>query len=113
MAHDVDGVWEIVQSNGFLVRVDIAQPRDPSGNLADGDLHGAAKEVGAGGVDLVEANLSGALRGDSFEFTADWPNGTKGQYSGNFDPGGNLSGVTFDLANPTSQATWFRQQPQF
>lgn len=113
MAHDVDGIWEIVQSNGFTVRVDIAQPRDASGNLADGDLHGAAKVVGAGGVDLAEADLSGALLGNSFEFTVAWPNGSKGQYSGTFDAGGNLSGVTFDLEHPTSQATWFRQEPQF
>ncbi|HCU93797.1 MAG TPA: hypothetical protein DHU96_14150 [Actinobacteria bacterium] len=78
-----------------------------------GIMHGAAKIVGAAGADLAEADLTGMLRGNSFEFTVAWPNGTKGQYSGTFDPGGNLSGVTFDLENPTSQATWFRQEPQF
>jgi hypothetical protein len=112
MAHDVDGIWDLVQSNGFTVRVDIVQPRGPGG-LTDGELHGAAKQVGAGGVDLAEANLSGALSGNSFEFVVAWPNGSKGQYSGNFDAGGNLSGVTFDIAHPESQATWFRQVPQF
>jgi hypothetical protein len=104
MAHHVDGAWILVQSNGFRVEVDIAQARDSNGNLADGALHGSAQVIGG-----AEANLSGRLSGDSLEFGVDWPNGTVGQYSGNFDAGGNLSGVTFDLANPTSQATWFRQ----
>jgi hypothetical protein len=76
-------------------------------------LHGAAKELNPGGVALAEANLSGALSGSSFEFTVAWPNGSTGQYTGNFDAGGHLSGVTFDVAHPTSQATWFRQEPQF
>jgi len=112
MAHDVDGIWELVQSNGFGVRVDIAQAQDASG-LADGDLHGAAKELDPSGTELAEANLSRALHSDSVEFTVAWPNGTQGQYSGTFDAGGHLSGVTFDIANPTSQATWFRREPQF
>ncbi len=109
MAHNVDGVWELTQSNGWGVRVDIAQPRDSNGNLADGNLHGAATEINPGGSDVAEANLNGALVGNSFEFAVDWPNGTVGQYSGGFDAGANLSGVTFDLAHPTSQATWFRR----
>jgi hypothetical protein len=113
MAHNVDGIWELVQSNGFTVRVDIAQARDPGGGLADGGLHGAAKEINGAGVALAEANLSGALNGSSFEFTVAWPNGSTGQYTGNYDAGGHLSGVTFDVAHPTSQATWFRQEPQF
>ena len=49
MAHDVDGIWDLVQSNGVTVRVDIVQPRCPGG-LADGELQGAAQEVGAGGL---------------------------------------------------------------
>jgi hypothetical protein len=92
-----------------VVTVDIAQPRDPVGNLADGALHGAAKIPGLFDLPIAETNLTGVLRGDDFEFRADWPNQTKGQYSGRFDPTGRLSGITFDLANPGSQATWFRR----
>jgi hypothetical protein len=33
MAHDVDGIWDLVQSNGFRVRVDIVQPRCPAASL--------------------------------------------------------------------------------
>jgi hypothetical protein len=108
MAHNVDGIWSLVQSNGFVVTVDIAQPRDPNGRLADGPLHGAAKIPGLFDLPIAETNLTGSLRGDDFEFRADWPNETRGQYSGRFDPSGRLSGVTFDLANPGSQATWAR-----
>jgi hypothetical protein len=113
MAHNVDGIWELVQSNGFGVQVDIVQSRDAGGALADGALRGAAKELNSAGTELAEANLSGALSGNSFEFTVAWPNGSEGQYSGSFDAVGHLSGVTFDVAHPTSQATWFRQVPQF
>jgi hypothetical protein len=109
MAHNVDGVWSLVQSNGFVVTVDIAQPRDPNGHFADGPLNGAAKIPGLFDLPIAETNLTGMLRGDDFEFRADWPNETKGQYEGRFDPVGRLSGITFDLANPGSQATWFRR----
>lgn len=57
--------------------------------------------------------MLGALNGDSFEIVVDWQNGTKGQYSGSFDPAGHLSGVSFDVKNPTAQTTWFREEPQF
>jgi len=60
--------------------------------LADGDLHGAAKELDSSGTELAEANLSGALHGDSVEFTVAWPNGTQGQCSGTFDAGGHPVG---------------------
>ena len=112
MAHDVDGI-------GISCRATVSRcgwtscSHDSPRGLADGDLHGAAEQVNSSGVDLAEANLSGALSGNSFEFVVAWPNGSEGQYTGNFDAGGNLSGVTFDIAHPTSQATWFRQVPQF
>jgi hypothetical protein len=56
--------------------------------------------MNSSGAELAEANLSGALNGNSFELTVAWPNGSKGQYTGNFDAGGHLSGVTFDIAHP-------------
>jgi hypothetical protein len=105
MARDVDGAWQLAQSNGFTVEVDIVQPRDGSGNLGDGDVHGGAKIVEGGSG---EANLEGNLAGDALEFRVHWPNGAVGQYSGRYDASGSLSGVTFDIANPGSQATWFR-----
>jgi hypothetical protein len=109
MAHDVDGTWDIVQSNEYKVRVTIEQPRDPDGNFADGDLSGSADEITPHGTDVSQQILTGKLIGDSFEMLVDWHNGSIGQYSGNYDPAGNLSGVTFDVNHPTAQATWLRQ----
>jgi hypothetical protein len=115
MAHDVSGSWEIVQSNGYRVALDITQPREtqfgpngPIGLLADGLLTGTADEITPKGTDVSRQSLTGELLGDSFEIVVDWHNGSKGQYSGNFDPAGHLSGVTFDVNNPKAQATWFR-----
>ena len=70
---------------------------------ADGSLRGSGRIVGG-----REANGSGQLTGNAFLFTVDWNNNGKGgQYSGTFDGEGRLSGVTFDIDNPGSQATWF------
>jgi hypothetical protein len=112
MAHNVSGKWEIVQSNGYRVAVDISQPTEsPNGLvtlLTDGPLTGTADEITPRGTDVSHQQLNGQLLGDSFEILIDWHNGTRGQYSGTFDSVGNLSGVTFDVNNPTAQATWFR-----
>jgi hypothetical protein len=96
MARNINGQWTITQSNGFEVVFDIVQ-------APNGDLRGSGRVVGG-----REANGRGKLSGDSFVFTVDWNgNGRGGRYSGQFDPAGHLSGVTFDLDHPTSQATWF------
>jgi hypothetical protein len=118
MAHNVSGNWQIVQSNGYKVNVSINQPVEvsveppPVGEfrlLTDGALTGTADEITPRGTDVSQQNpVTGQLAGDSFEILVDWRNGTKGQYSGTFDPAGNLAGVTFDVDHPGSQATWHR-----
>jgi hypothetical protein len=118
MAHNVSGNWQIVQSNGYKVNVSINQPVEvleeppPVGELrllTDGALTGTADEITPRGTDVSQQNpVTGQLNGDSFEILVDWRNGTKGQYSGTFDPVGNLTGVTFDVDHPGSQATWHR-----
>ena len=96
MARDINGQWKITQSNGFELMFDIVQ--EP-----DGTLRGSGQVVGG-----REANASGQLNGNAFVYTIDWNNnGRGGQYSGTFNDEGRLSGVTFDLDNPGSQATWF------
>jgi len=112
MAHDVSGTWEIVQSNGYKVVVEITQQKDGRERPEDGDLSGFAHEITPHGTDVSDQLLAGKLDGDSFEIVIDWQNGTKGQYSGSFDPIGNLSGVTFDVMHPAAQATWFRSPPR-
>jgi hypothetical protein len=108
MPNNVSGIWDIVQSNGYRVRVNIVQPVDVNGNPQDGGLAGLASEITPKGTDVSDQHLSGSLNGDDFEITVDWHNGSIGQYSGHFDPVGHLTGVTFDLHNPSAQATWLR-----
>lgn len=111
MAHDVSGIWNIKQSNGYTVQVNIDQPK--SGNVVlDGNLTGTAQEFTPLGTDISNPNQrleDGKLDGDSFVIRIDWGNNTLGHYSGNFDPFGRLSGVTYDELNPHAQATWFRE----
>jgi hypothetical protein len=35
-----------------------------------------------------------------------WSN-ARGRYEGTFHPDGTLTGITFDIQHPQSQATWF------
>ena len=100
MARDVSGQWGIHQSNGFDVDFDIVQ-------APDGGLHGSGRVVQGG----QEANGRGRVDDESFVFTVDWNNnGRGGQYTGRFGPTGFLSGVTVDLDNPSSGATWASEQ---
>jgi hypothetical protein len=108
MAHSVDGVWEIWQSNGYKVRVEIAQPRF-NNELVDGDLTGSAQEITPHGTQIADVRLQmGRLTGNSFTMVVDWGNNSIGQYNGTFDLFNGLSGVTFDQNNQSAQATWVR-----
>jgi hypothetical protein len=111
MAHDVSGIWNIKQSNGYTVQVNIEQPRFDNVVL-DGPLSGTAQEYTPHGTDISNPNQTlqdGKLDGDAFVIRINWGNDTLGHYSGFFDPFGRLSGVTYDEMHPGAQATWFRQ----
>lgn len=108
MTHNVSGIWDIVQSNNYRVRVNIIQTQF-DGGPGDGDLTGTAQEFTPHGTDVSDQNISsGTLSGDSFVIQIDWMNGSVGKYSGFFDPTGHLGGVTYDINNPSAQATWVR-----
>ncbi|MFI1767691.1 hypothetical protein ACH41H_37390 [Streptomyces sp. NPDC020800] len=87
------GVWDIYQSNAFLT-VNLTQ--DGSGNLYGSAVQG----------DIVGTLLNGAVNGQNIYFTISWSNGAVGRYTGVRGTDGRLSGTTFDLNNPSSQATW-------
>jgi hypothetical protein len=98
----VGGAWDIVQSNGFRVAINVMQ---------DGDQLGADATHSAGRVVSTEAR--GFVRGRHFEITITWNNGTRGEYKGDLTHGhftpppiGFLKGTTRDLNNPLSTATW-------
>jgi len=98
----VGGEWDIVQSNGFRVRINITQ---------DQDRLSAFASHSNGSVQSSEAK--GSVRGPDFEMTITWKNGTKGLYTGTLThgpftppPQGFLKGRTKDLNNPGSEANW-------
>ncbi|MEU6866807.1 hypothetical protein ABZ924_26700 [Streptomyces sp. NPDC046876] len=91
------GVWYIYQSNA-TVKVDLTQD-------AAGHLYGT---VTSGNT--VGTLRDGAVDGQNIYFTIGWSHGPVGRYTGVRGPDGRLSGTTFDLTNPSSQATWFTER---
>ena len=105
----VGGQWDIVQSNGFRVPIDVRQNNDQLSAFASHSN---------GSVQSSEA--TGVVRGPTFEMTITWNNGSKGFYTatlttGFFDtPGhGYLKGNTQDLNNPASTASWYSERKIF
>jgi hypothetical protein len=92
MAFDVSGRWQAKQTNGPLVTFDMQQ---------DGEtLHGTAAFDGNSGTGR------GRVAGNGFLFTVDWNGPSVGEYNGTFGLDGRLTGHTFDLSDPASQAGW-------
>ena len=50
--------------------------------------------------------LDGTVSDTNFALNITWPQ-ARGRYEGTFQPDGTLTGVTFDVQHPSSQATWF------
>jgi hypothetical protein len=98
----VGGEWDIVQHNGFRVRMNVHQEQDRLNAFASHSN---------GSVQSTEA--TGFVRGPDFEITITWNNGTRGLYTGRLSHGpftppsqGFLKGSTKDLNNPGSVAGW-------
>ena len=98
----VGGAWDIVQDNGYRVRINIIQDQDRLSAFAS-HSNGSGQSTEA----------TGFVRGPDFEMTITWDNGTKGLYAGKFSHGpftppplGYLKGRTKDLNNPGSEAGW-------
>jgi hypothetical protein len=92
---NVSGDWSIFQSNGFVVQVHLTQ---------DGGLiFGSANTGSTSG----EVRRGSSVNGGTFLLVIDWHNGTMGEYNGNVGLNGRLTGISFDLSHPESQASWF------
>lgn len=92
MPKDVRGNWDLTQSNGFILHLEVA------GQDGDGTFNGKANVHGkAGFTDLTDTRATD----DEITFLMG-----RGRYTGRFDFQGRLTGMTFDTANPNSQATW-------
>jgi hypothetical protein len=105
----VDGTWDIVQSNGFRVAVNIGQ---------NGDALTVQATHSGGRVHSVDPT-SGFVRGTHIDMTITWSDGSKGQYTGDLTPnkfalpGFRLAGETHDLNHPGSHATWSSEGKDF
>src|SRR6516225_6900491 len=94
---NVSGDWNIIQSNGFTVQVHLRQ---------DGEqIFGAASS----GKSSAEVASDSRVVGDNFLLVLIWEpaGGSVGEYHGIVGVNRRLTGVTFDRANPGSQAPWF------
>ncbi|MEW1751700.1 hypothetical protein ACIQU1_22270 [Streptomyces angustmyceticus] len=92
----VGGFWTIYQSNSANATLSVAQD-------AEGNLTGTAR-TGSSTTGTIE---QGFVDGSSIYFVIAWSDGSRGRYIGSRGSDGRLSGVTTDLAHPTSQATWY------
>jgi hypothetical protein len=105
----VDGQWDIVQSNGFRVTVNIGQTGD---NLQVQASH-------SGNSVFSQEPTTGFVNGTHIELTITWSDGSKGQYTGDLTPnkfalpGFFLAGETHDLNHPGSSATWSSEGRDF
>ncbi|WP_310725556.1 hypothetical protein [Streptomyces sp. N2A] len=93
---NVGGFWTIYQSNSANATLSVTQD-------AQGNLTGTAR-TGSSTTGSIE---QGFVDGTSIYFVIAWSDGARGRYIGSRGSDGRLSGVTTDLAHPTSQATWY------
>jgi hypothetical protein len=91
---NASGIWWVYQSNGYAVRMSVAQD-------SAGTLFGSASFGGSAGT-----ITSGSVSGRNIYFTIGWSNGSQGRYTGALGPDRRLSGYTFDVRHPFSQANW-------
>ncbi|HEV7700997.1 MAG TPA: hypothetical protein VGO43_12260 [Pyrinomonadaceae bacterium] len=105
---DASGEWQIQQSNGYTLSVDLTQSgKAINGTSSYGTTTGGTKVLGVlvvGGDPAIHRdNVSGNIEGDDFYVLI----GTAGVYRGKVGPSGRIDGTTYDQNHPSSQATWF------
>jgi hypothetical protein len=90
-----DGRWTLYQSNRATVTMNLEQ-------ASNGRIYGSARSGGNTGT-----VKQGLVDGNTIFFVIEWWGGPRGRYDGRLGPDRRLSGTTYDLAHPTSQASWF------
>ena len=58
----------------------------------------------------IGGEVTGSIKGDSFEVTARWDNGSVGVYRGGVDANGAMEGATYDRSHPESAASWYSER---
>jgi hypothetical protein len=114
-SRDVSGEWFIRQKGlNNPIYLSLVQLRDTLtgtarySNFQDtvewGVIHGTQENV------VSSTALHGTVNDSAIVLEIAWTNGTKGRYSGSFQPDGRLSGITVDVNSPGSQATWVTER---
>ncbi|MEU5342168.1 MULTISPECIES: hypothetical protein [unclassified Streptomyces] len=97
-AGSFDGKWIMDQSNAPHVSLFLGAP-DGAGNFT-----GFASWEGNSG------DINGTITGDDVVFFIHWSFGHTGRYNGHRGPDDRWSGVTVDINDPGSQATWLARR---
>ncbi len=104
----VGGMWDIQQSNGFHLYLELHQTGNTiEGTASEGRVTGGTKVLGVqveGGDPVTRTyDVKGNIEGDDFFVTI----GTAGIYRGKIGSSGRIDGTTYDKDHPSNQATWF------
>ena len=106
---NVNGPWEIVQSNDTVAQFTFQQ----QGTALRGSGHvsnyyeGSCIGVGCDHYEKDDASVDGEIKGDSIQFTAYWNGGPQGTYEGKIDSHGRLKGTGYERQSPDSIVTWY------
>ncbi|MGW3092126.1 hypothetical protein ACWDCC_01630 [Streptomyces sp. NPDC001102] len=106
MSKDVRGQWQIIQTSGHVVDLNIGD-EDANGTFDDNGGQKSAHERFSGDGMISDARATD----DEFVCLISWDNGAKGRYSGRFDFQGRLTGVCHDEVHPSAVASWFARRP--
>jgi hypothetical protein len=93
---DVSGSWNLHQSNGADVAMNVGRGPSPDGTATHDGINGHFNQA-----ELTE---------HEFHFVIRWDNGPIGDYVGTFGIDGRLRGQTFDATNPHTQALWHSEK---
>jgi hypothetical protein len=105
---DLGNESTVQQSNGFRVRFRLGKNDLGEPKFIDADA------FSSDGTQTDGSIVDGMIEDDRFVVKVEWgDSGASGRYSGRRDIDGTLSGVTFDLLNRESQATWFVPERTF
>ena len=99
---DLSGHWEIRQTNGITVLMDLVQTGTDVHGAAAYGLRGGVGEFGA----KVTGPVTGTVNGNSIQLTAEWNNAKGGEYTGGVGSDAFIGGSTRDQSHPEVVAGW-------
>ena len=103
---NVSNEWSAIQSNGTNAHFVLQQ----DATVLKGTAHYAYLSGGdaftGDDAHLVDGSVDGTVKGDTFNVTVYWNNGTIGAYTGQIGPQGRIEGSTYDKQHPQTIATW-------